>query len=653
MMELLSPQQVDQALFSLEKYNEARAEVEDEVNSFEYLGVNSEEMNIIKQNILRKDSAASRVKFRMAPADQYHTAEQHANNVFESLSPNGKSAWEKLSDIIFYLHRREIDYAIRWPINYMDVFPFSFEDYRDISKTLCTRDTLCIKNRINLITSPHVCQKESKIIPFKFVNKRRIINNLKKFVQEIVQDIVYDYAHNTTSTPKLTFIFTGDRVIKPKNVDGIHVFDLMYKYLDWNTNDTTPTTTRVINQIKYLNYKIAKWITYDVLHGVINNTMCDLTIYLADDYLSSLSYFFTRLGSSLCTREVYFEFPAPIEEAAEEPYMLIGQPSQNRIPIADIISAQAYYFKWNHEIYRTNVDVVGFDPPQLMKDSCHVSPELTLYSQMNALREAVFANVIEGELGYPEIPTPSTPGHDYKFIFAAPGTGKSTYMKANCNNSFNIDLDSLLAYLTINGTTIAEHMERHMASVDYSNIPYERLGVILQRTHKIELHGAYLVAYIRIAEAWRDRLRASLIGQVNICDEDIAGTFYTYVPIFNPNFTPCGNIPNMAVRCDYIDKLIADKVLTKIVVIRIEPTKQYAQMLSRSLVEDRVIRFYTLLQFNRAMMSGIPKRWRDYVEIYRATDSRQLEKITGTPTEIEFLRARDPPFGEFVANHYS
>jgi hypothetical protein len=132
---------------------------------------------------------------------------------------------------------------------------------------------------------------------------------------------------------------------------GLHPFDIFYEFFAWARNDRW---RQAFPKMVALNYKIADWLTWEILTRALPACRSDVDVYIVSNRLTSISWLFTSIGSKMCNANIQFVFNDAGADVAPAGKYVIKQPAGKASSMSDIMSAEAFYFTYYHEIFRAN-----------------------------------------------------------------------------------------------------------------------------------------------------------------------------------------------------------------------------------------------------------------------------------------------------------
>lgn len=554
---------------------------------------------------------------------------------------SGHPDFARANDLIHYIIRGGRVFAIKHPYSYMDVYPF------------VTIETTCksfFKKQIPRDRLADICGAKK----FKHYS-RASCNDIKRVINnEINKYTAKEWCRKKVGS-KLVVHFDGRRIIK-KMPQPLHFYNIMIGlgfipemppadswedvvklYTDHVSGAKTTQSTQFA-MMQSINYRIIRDMAYDVLHGIILASECDLDIWLADDRLDGISYFFVRLGNSICHRDVSIIF--------EDSYDTIGEwtdacrrgqfISAARVnpPISprDISAVIATYLH-QHEIYRFggrgSVDVPSILPPEKLT----VRGANPLYAKLRGILNKWY----EGFLPSRQYPTDMQSVEDIAqeilsewdnmaqgtqkiMLVAIPGTGKTTYTRT-LQGFVSINSDLIMERIRINGMLPSEALIQceQEISADCADLP-PRLRKAMVNSMIYGMKRIIYGPYRGIARLVEKRLFEAP-RQPNLIYETPLFSRFTNQPIVKNTIDDCNNL------VPEISREMFD-LATEVVLLYNTIEKIYVQHLNRSIVEHRASRWYSLSYYFYANLNMvIPEKYKSKVTVFGLDDSRDYKVI--------------------------
>lgn len=409
------------------------------------------------------------------------------------------------------------------------------------------------------------------------------------------------------------------------------VFDFLFARGRWSDLEeiycAAPAHLReVINRVRYHYFIILQPLAARVMTRVVGSIRGEITLVIADYRIEHISPIFVTLGKYLETWDVHLDLTARADIRA---HSCAYCEDTFGIPRDEIISAVAIYFETAHKIYRANI------PPgktlaggPYLPSNCITLPDLSLYHQVRALynkydanygakcqrgtfsqeeQERVIARYIDDIIAK----APRTSERPkYTLVVAAPGTGKSTYLKTYVKNALMLVRDDIIENIRA-GYTLHDTTEETRARLEDDlraiNSPLARFikGTLSPRCRLCKDN------FWNMAELIMERTIKKIHDEqlpINICVETIG----TNDDIIIANKYARGFDCNVAF-------------------LRISIDKEHRQQLGRLLIERRVNDWYAILKYAKMALDGFNK--------YRAM---------GLPHDI-FIVSDNPPLLQIVA----
>lgn len=385
-----------------------------------------------------------------------------------------------------------------------------------------------------------------------------------------------------------------------------------------------------VDRLRYHYFIVLQPLAARVMARVVGSIRGKIELIIADYFIEHVSPIFVTLGKYLETWNVHLDISVRADAAAKS-----CDYCQNTfgIPREEIISAMAIYFETAHKIYRANI------PPgktlaggPYLPSNCITLPDLPLYRQVRALYNKYDVN-------YGAQCDMSISTQDYKnkygeyvankiakaersssprftMILAAPGTGKSTYIKNYEKGSLMVMIDEI------------------MEEIDLDGIKYN------QSSDKFRNNLADDVDALQIAPFFKFIIKNSLLSSSRLCKQQywtaadvvldmiLDEVITNKIPI-NVCMEAVGSLSDYAIYTKYARVGIHKP---SIVYLRIPIEKEHRQQLGRLIIEQRVSSWYSILQFANNTLNTAKKLI-----------------ANGFPADI-FLVTDDPPLTQLVAN---
>ncbi len=255
------------------------------------------------------------------------------------------------------------------------------------------------------------------------------------------------------------------RTLSAAHLHTWDVFDFLLTRGRWSDLEeiycaAPPHLRAVIDRVRYHYFIILQPLAARVMARVVGSIHGEITLVIADYRIEHVSPIFVTLGKYLETWEVQLDLTVRANVRAHACAYCVDTFG---VPREEIISAMAIYFETAHKIYRANI------PPRktlaggpYLPSNCITTPDLPLYHQVRALynkydanygaqcqHEAFAANEQERIISrYVDDLIAGAPRTSerpkYTLVVAAPGTGKSTYLKTYVKNALGLVRDDII-----------------------------------------------------------------------------------------------------------------------------------------------------------------------------------------------------------------
>lgn len=681
-MELVVPPSSFKA--SLKKYNRVVAKVKAVLDG--YKG-NTHIVRAFK-NYYTKYAEARYLYFELQETWNMREEMQNIKNSFQE--PEDQEHIKTLESILHFELRDQVDFAVRFPIYYMDVHPEAEEDMSSLYDMMCGRDKYADTLDRAGFKVPRIPGNASKFgvkCNGDAINKR-INDSLVKYEKDQAGFIFRSLGSLPRGISSFRFIFDGRR--KPEKLrfpdnTHLHLFKFLY-LLDWKDVNVPDEFAAEYSQVSYINRKIGKWLFDDVIYYLIEHIVqkglkTDLKIFISHDGLGESSYFFTRLGKMLCKSNVTFEFnDVPLELQGIQTVGNILEGKVIQYDMGDIQSVLAAYYETSHEIWRANVSDTKRVPTLLSKEDKppsivnNMTPTgsplyfkiMECFSECLNLAEAISNEQLNTDLTstfieefMKSIKVEKTNTPELKILVAGPGTGKSTY-----SNKYNIgyvilDLDYIQRNLGTYEKDINERYMNAITKIIKSNISddYPILQKVLIRTIFVNNKTKRFSKLEEMAIYCHSKLLDKCLeAGYNVCLETSG------IQVNKKNvYDSCGNVssPESKEVTEFYKKRCTGKTIKcKLVILYLPFINQYNQQLFRYLDEQRLIRYYSLYFKTLNIWQGPQnfERWDIDVFMY---DKVNLVKIVDKGI-IDFKKnkdfianIKDSVFKEFLRNNFN
>jgi hypothetical protein len=498
-------------------------------------------------------------------------------------------------DMVYYAIREGVVYAIEFPYDYMDIYPYVTADTtRTFISKFISRDKLADQLRDNRY------KLYARVYP----------RGIKERVNSATRSIL-SRRNGRANSPRVTFHFDCRRIITRVDMPPghIHLFNILYE-LGWNDAlvpraDSMRTADDSANaRLTYINYKLGRDIAFDVIHGVIEATG-SIDVWISEDHMASVSYMFVRLGSILCERDVSIVFEnnyecdgdtAPWDAATRAGKYVIGFKGAVGVSVQDIHSVLAIYLL-HHEIYHAGA-LPGTTVPSYLPLEKFTAPATQQYARLFELfrrfhkrwnlpmtgeaPEEEIDRVMQSTLAdWARVPR----GDDFIVVAAVPGTGKSTYTRSKEDTHAVLNIDNVMQSIRINGRLQEETVAAEFAGIRAAcaDLMPERLRDVVATTLCYERRRNITMPYRLAARVVECRL-LDILPRPNILYETPElDRFADYTT--ERASTDCENFPRAPIP-ELLD------MATEIVIFYNTLDRIYVQQLSRSLVEKRITRYY-------------------------------------------------------------
>lgn len=577
-----------------------------------------------------------------------------------------------VATVMHVLKRMGTDSPYRWPIHYLDVYPALQDDWRTFLDHVMDRDRKIAEGApAELAQPPSIRLAEYSLKGFHTnfdelckTGTGNIGHDAARvceckaltFVQECGETLLSELKDTGN---RLVFVFDPQREIKPilykKPANHIYFFDLLYRFFGWAITEkhVSKYLPTVLN-----NLKIAKTLIYEIYLYVIPRAKSDLYVHFNDNAVTGISYLFVKLGASICTRNVEMVFNGKIDDRSDprkwnryeyRRVPRVSMPMPKGVSVADVISLEAFYFTYYHEIFRANHKKGEKAPPLVMAEGGTVINELSqkdygLFHKLCRLREEVAAYVqmlkktgkipkftnkdaddalVNYLAPYKNLPVVVRP--KFTLLAAAPGTGKTSLTNLYKHNTAIIIGDDVRETYPVGGITRDEIISRYRDGgiykiVDTSDVP-EEIKPTLKTTFYIEQYGLLMEPYKQLGTVVKKPAVDQMLQEGhNVLLESID------VLLGGPS---AGDFPKVMDSCGEIDTStdnigfyanIIDKYDFEILMLYIHPIKEYNQQLARYLDANRLFRFYSIYHYTVGIWKDINPKWYPYIKIMAQGD---------------------------------
>jgi len=614
----------------------------------------------------------------------------------KELNPEYSSALESQAH---FFAREWIKTTSLWPIFYMDVMPVLHSDYFSLLHLICQRENLiegAADKWMHLPPRDVTCHTSanwfsSVKLPSRVDAMATMLPKLEKFMAAGVRSLreKHKWAPNV-DTPTIKFIFDSRRSVTRLGihsiggVPAIHPFDILYDLFEWDNIDQNnplknPSTKDKWGWVASLSYKISTWIIYDIVADYIVKTNSDLVVFIADNHALAISWFFGKMGTGLCKKNIQFVF-VDAEPDTGTGYAL-PQPQGTPSPMSDIISIEAFYFIHYHEIFRANgrsptvMDRGGGaqSPPTVInKMTAQGSP---LYFRLLDLRRRVFEHPLLHEVlvetpedatynankirELSEIDKVTPTGAKLRFIIAAPGTGKTTYLKTKRNYA-KVSRDDIRNEIHFGGLSILDRSEQLKPIIE----AMIKAELIDRKTQEVVLNTFWKDIRSILNEPvseYVDKRREGII-------EDLLSRNYkvmvdTLGELILPNYTSyysdnCWKLKRNPRPPFDVSKWFGYNC--KMIFIYLSSMQTFNQQVFRYMKEKRLTRFYKWFRFYKNIWDGVySAKFKNKIKVV-AYDSRNKYYAVADAGHINkreilnFLadNSHDDTFVSFIKKNY-
>lgn len=534
----------------------------------------------------------------------------------------------KISDSLYYAIRGGKIYAIDYPYNYLDVYPYVTKE-----TTKAFIQKINGRNRI----AEHLSRNHG-ITGLRF--GPAALNMIEKRVGRVAKEIKKTLPEGN----EITFHFDGRRILKktPMPSGHIHMFNVFYQLGwedklsgDWDelveyaraTDYKLDSPAKLTASCMELNYKIMRDICFDVIHDVLIGASAH--VWIAEDHMASVSYMLVRLGNSLCNRRINIVFEENYETLDEwraaslRGQFIIAYKTRPIIPVADIQAVLAIYLL-HHEIYFAGANVSSV--PTFLPRENYKLPTSPLFLRLDEIftrfhkrwttPEDISCPEEEIERLAGEIAADWAEGDQFIVVAAIPGTGKTTYTRQKPDYKI-INSDTTMGLIKLGGVYLRDVLARKGAEVDEmcAGLP-RRLREVVTTTLKYEVRRNASMPYRNAARRVENRLIAR---RTNIIYETPDLSRFSFYDVVYDN-NDCENAPRAP-----IPQLLARA--TEIVLFYNSLEKIYVQQLNRSLEEHRALGYYREAVYYSYLVNTDFAEHKHKATIYGLDDSREMHLI--------------------------
>lgn len=569
------------------------------------------------------------------------------------ISAEHSAVIQELSKTHHMVWRDTLESPLRAPINYMDVMPASVERHVEIIDLICKRDQFYAKYNLGWPSRSISCRN----VPRRFFESNylfsqdwvEVLDIVKKMNATIIPPIIEKLRPMLVNSPRVKFCFDGRKWCDEVRAAGeVHLNDIIYLY-------GLPSQIRgksLPPNLRKLEYKIANWFAYEALHQLLSQGYGG-TIVFNDPNCSRLSYFFTRLGNKLCHHHVELEFRQPPNESPAADSFQV----HDLDPI-DMVGVQAIYFGHWHEFYHLG--------PTFFKKDAIVIVQSELYKQyLN--KESIYEKFSESQQLTP------TPEDEAKYITieenkakksvskspelvivnGAPGSGKSTYIR-RLSGYYSLTYDDYYNIVEINGKSLAflNEVARKQAESLFSDIKYQRLRKILSNTLWLAHRATRGKGHAKLAQKIFDHMSEYIFNNpCNTCLEEIGNLTNKIGANSIFKYDSCREYGGEYNTEEFHNKY-SKKYRLKAVYVYNSIITQVNQQSSRSLVENRFVRYSRTLLYNSAVWSDILPVWKSKAYVYGySADGQLTECVNAGKLDCDILHryaAREMLGCEFI-----
>jgi hypothetical protein len=579
-----------------------------------------------------------------------------------------------VATVMHVLKRMGTDSPYRWPIHYLDVYPALQDDWRTFLDHVMDRDRKIAEGApAELAQPPSIRLAEYSLKGFHTnfdelckTGTGNIGHDAARvceckaltFVQECGETLLSELKDTGN---RLVFVFDPQREIKPilykKPANHIYFFDLLYRFFGWAITEkhVSKYLPTVLN-----NLKIAKTLIYEIYLYVIPRAKSDLYVHFNDNAVTGISYLFVKLGASICTRNVEMVFNGKIDDRSDprkwnryeyRRASRVSMPMPKGISVADVISLEAFYFTYYHEIFRANHKKGEKAPPLVMAEGGTVINELSqkdygLFHKLCRLREEVAAYIKSIAGGLPRVRQEDIDyaARDYyakaivgltkvdkpklTILAAPPGTGKSFYIKKYAKNIALVVSDDIGESYPLSGITRDDIIRDYRDSsqgifglIDKSDVPSE-IKPVLKTTFYSDQRRILTKAHKELGIAAKEPLVTKLLNDNfnTLLEESELAVGGTNADNFPTAMDSCGNIADITTRVSFYVNLFPN-VDYEIVMVYIHPIKEYNQQLARYLESNRLMRFYEIYHYNLGIWKNINETMKEHLSVISFGDN--------------------------------
>jgi len=577
----------------------------------------------IAQAVLDYQLAKYKLEKGYGGTSEHDAAERVYNEMLQGIDLHVVREIKNLESLIYYEKRAGRIAAINWPINYMDVCVPGAADTNYLAYSINSRDVF-VKRAAR--SDPN---------QYRNINALRIgpeANSIDLFIKRAAGNLLKNIPIDNSAATH--FVFTSKRrITRDRSLPLLHPTNIRYSCFNWDACDRV-RTDQLVDKIIYLNYKISKWIMYDIYLEILKQRRTgSLEFYFADDSVESISWFFTQAGPYLCERNVRFSFIMEDDARA-------GYHPRSFFPPADILSAQAFYFKYYHEIWRNDPLLDAKDIPCCMAktpNSVYVDPKCQLYDDLVALQEIATSqfDIHDVKIAPPpeeEFAEAESDNPTFTIVVAGPGSGKSTYLRDGCRGALKVNYDDIFLRAECGGKSTSQMKQERFDEISKLSEKikeYPNLGnVILNTLHYTIHHQLDKQLAAKIIEE-QQRLRYNYFRTHNICLESVGGGGVNKFDLRSGAalqdscgiITKSPNSQRIFENSKLYDICFGQNANCRVVYLVIDFKKQYYQDLYRSLREKRIIRYYDLVKFNTQILLGPNDLWRSRMNVIALVDA--------------------------------
>lgn len=565
-----------------------------------------------------------------------------------------------VSTAFFQEMRKYVDASI-WGFSYMDVVPLYFFDMdKWAEKKISAIHSVVPADKRQLLNvfklpSPHKGILKSAVDMFTGADQSAYSAWLDTVVARIIRD--KNFTRHNAPPPEAHFgpaVSSGSLHVefdwspcfrqRISRSNELHTWDIFpYLMPNWVDLMKSPVGDRVRHHYFIILHPLAA----RVMARVVGSITGDIRLIIADYRIEHVSTIFVTLGKYLTSWDVTID--ASWRQPVAHPRDTYCQ-STHDIPLEEIAAAMAIYLETAHKIYRKNTPHGKrlADGP-FLPSNCIVVPDLPLYRQARALynkydtsygakcshhtfseaqSSALAADYVAKLLANAK--STVTPRR-YTIVVAAPGTGKSTYLKTYVKDALLLVRDDIIEDIVADYTlSQATEETRKQLEADLAAI------------------NSPLAKYLRGNLSSRCRLCKDNFWSIanNIVDLTIKEIVDKNLPI-SVCVETVGAQDIIDITKKYIRSFDAD-----VAFLRIGVNMKHRQQLGRFLVEKRVNDWYSIIKYSEMAISG----FKQYVamgirhQIFIVSDDPPLLLINDNGKKIASIRLpyMDRTFNEFM-----